>query len=177
MPTEISLEPEETLIFCDSIETNLDNFPFTFAVTNRAVYVTREKHFAKESCELERIPLNRIRQVFLSRQRRWSIIILSGLVSVFGLTLTVLMTIPFLNGDETARIKVAPPVIAIFGLIMPFLLKKRKTLVVQLDDETYKWKPKLVFDKHHRARIQALQQQFIAACRSVGVHIMEEIES
>ena len=176
MSLKLSLEPEEKLIFKDSLRNSRYPYPFTFAVTDRAVFVTREKHFAKESWYLERIPLASIRQVFLSRQRRWSVIISSGLVFVFGLTLIVFMIIPFLNGEETARIKFLPFLITIFGLAMPFLAKRRKTLVVQLNDGIYKWKPKLAIDKESRKQIQALQEQFLAACRTVGIHVMEEVE-
>jgi hypothetical protein len=176
MPTEISLEPQEKLIFKDTFHEGSRTYPVTFAVTDRAVFVTREKHLAKESFYLERIPLSRIRQVFLSRRRRWSMLISSALVFLFGLTLTVLMVIPYLNGEETAAIKSAPFFIMIFGLIMPFLSKKRKTLIVQLNDGIYKWKPQLTLDKISRARTQGLQEQFLDACRSVGVHVMEEIE-
>jgi len=176
MPTEISLQPEEKLIFKDTFHENSRTYPVTFAVTDRAVFVTREKHLAKESYTLERIPLSGIRQVFLSRERRRSVIISSALVFVFGLMLTVWMIIPILNGESTAKMMPLPPLIMIFGLIMPFLKKQRKALVVQLNDGIYKWKPQIAFNKYNQTRVQTMQQQFLAACRHVGVHVMEEIE-
>jgi hypothetical protein len=177
MATEISLEPGEHLIFQDGFQSDGYSQPFAFAVTDRAVFVTKEKHFSKESWYFERIPLSRIQQVFLRRERSFWIWTFSALLFVSGLILAVIMMSNALNNEPGTRVGGAPFAMIVCGLIMPFLAKGRKILTVELIGGIYKWKPKLVVDKKSRKRIQNLQEDILTACRSAGIQVLQENKS
>ena len=174
MATEISLEPGENLVFEDGFQPDGYSQPFAFAVTDRAVFVTKEKHFSKESWYFERIPLSRIRQVFLRRERSFWIWAFSALLFVFGSILTVSMMSNALTNAPGTRVGGAPFAMIVGGLAMPFLAKGRKILIVESIDGIYKWKPKLVVDKTSRKQIQNLQADILTACQSVGIQVLKE---
>jgi hypothetical protein len=88
MAVEIPLELKEELIFSDSFQADSRSLPFSFAVSDRAVFISKEKHFAKESWYFERIPLDQVKQIFLSQERSLPLLIFSGLLLVAGLVLT-----------------------------------------------------------------------------------------
>jgi hypothetical protein len=170
----IPLEPGETLIFEDAIEAKSRNDkPFVFGVTDRSVHFLREKHFAKESWQLERIPIPTIVQVFLKKQRRLPVIIFSGLLFVAGLIMSVIMMMNALNQLPGTKVSGIPFAILVCGIVLPFLSKGREVIVVQTRDKLYKWKPQLMVDKKSRYKIKDLQQNAIAACRKAGVHIFQ----
>jgi hypothetical protein len=186
MSLKISLETNERLIFKDSLAPDEYPYPFTFAVTDCAVFVTKERRFAKESWHLKKIPLSEIKQVSLIKESDFRVFAISGLIFIFGLILLIFMIIPYLNNEPAAQIKIMPFTITGLGLIMPFLVKKRRILVVQLKKGTYKWKPKILINaklnnlllkfinsSENRNRILDLQKEFLTACAKVGIPIYE----
>lgn len=175
MNSLICLEPGEQLIFEDLVEAkNSKQKPFVFGVTDRAVLFLQEKHFARESWRIERIPLTNIVQVFLARQKRWFMLALSAFLFLTGLVMCVIMMKNQLYGVPGSKASGVPFGLLVAGLVLPFISKGRRILVVQTKDKLFKWKPQLVVDKKSRARIESLQQNAIAACRQAGIHIMEE---
>jgi len=188
MSLEASLGYDEKLIFRDGLEKNHYPYPYTFAVTDRAVFVTKEKHFARESYALQRIPLTDVRQVSLVRQKPWSILTVSGLIFLFALTLIFFMMLPHWNGEPEAMSSSFPFLLAILALLMPFLAKNRRILIVETTGEVYKWKPKLIVNAKHnvwnfwrsvncsegRSRVLTLQKDFLQACRKVGLNVSED---
>jgi hypothetical protein len=169
----ILLEPSEKLIFEDAMEVkSRHDKPFVFGVTDQAVHFLREKHFAKESWQLERIPISTVVQVFLKKQRRLPVIIFSGLLFISGLVMSVIMMKNALGGQPGTRVSGVPFALVVAGLIIPFISKGREILVVQTREKIYKWKPQFVVDKKSRDKIKDLQQNAIAACRKAGVHVL-----
>lgn len=173
MTSRISLEPGEKLIFEDELPAK-DDFtkPFVFGVTDRSVHFLREKHFAKESWQLERIPLSCVVQVFLKKERRMRVILLSILMVAFGGISSVIMMLNVYRELPETKIGPAPFLFLVAGILLPVLSKGRKILVVQTKDKLYKWKPQIGLASYPRDRIEQFQQNAVAACRQAGIHVM-----
>jgi hypothetical protein len=187
MSLEISLKPNEKIIFKDDLKNEDYPYPITFAVSNLALFVTKEKHFAKQSWYLERIPISDVKQVSLIKETKFYIYTLSVLVFLFGLVLIYFMIIPNLTMDENAVRSFLPFTIAAIGIAMPFLTKKRRVIIVKTKNGIYKWKPQLLTEsnlniwfaktlvgKFQKTRILQLQENFTTACESVGVRVLKD---
>jgi branched-subunit amino acid transport protein len=169
----IPLEPGETLIFEDAIiAKSQHDKPFVFGVTDRSLHFLREKHFAKESWHLERIPLSNVVQVFLRKERRLPLLLFSAILFVPGLIMSAIMLTNALTGQPGTKVSGVPFALVVAGLILPFVSKGRNVLVVQTRDKVHKWKPQLVVDKKSRNRMNELQQNAIDACAKAGLHIL-----
>ena len=175
MPVEIPLEPNEKIIYQDSFQGERQTIPFVFAASNSAIFVSKEKHFAKESWKFIRIPLTEIKRVILRKERPMILWLISTFTFIFGLALSVGLILA--NNSRDSDIKhysVLPLLIAIFGIALPFLAKNRQTLIVEMVRGKYKWKPKMQFDKKQREQIEKLQENILETCQSVGVQIGKE---
>ncbi len=173
MAFDIELEPDEKLILCNEFQADRHTEPFAFAVSDRAIFITRIKHFVRDPYYFERVPLASVKQVSLKRGRPLFMWVLAFLFFGFGLTLTFLMMMPVLRGEE-GYVSGVPIAMTVCGLILPFIAKGRKVLTVELKNETYKWKPRLVVDKKSREQIQKLQEGILNACEQVGIKILKE---
>lgn len=60
-----------------------------------------------------------------------------------------------------------------FGIIIPFIARGRKVLVVRMLKGTFKWKPQLAVDKKTRELRSNLQDEIVQACKKAGVHIVD----
>ena len=147
MSTKIHLEPNEELIFSDSFQADSRSIPFSFAVSNLAVFISKEKHFAKESWYFEKIPLGQVKQIFLRRERSLPILVLSGLLLISGLIFAFVMMSNALYQVPGTRVSGVPFGMIVGGLLIPFLSRGRKVLIVESENGTFKWKPRLVVDK------------------------------
>lgn len=175
MAVEIPLESNEELIFHKGFIGERHTIPFEFAVSKNAIFVSKEKHFAKESWYFERIPLTQIQQVFLSKEPPLFLWATAFIVFSFGLLLSVLMIATFLNNEPGIKsIWILPILITIFGCALPFLAKDRKTLVIQMNGGKYKWKPKMQFDKKKREQIKELQEAILSICEKIGINVFRE---
>lgn len=169
MSTEISLDENEKLIFSDSFQADEYSIPFSFAVSNLAIFVSKEKHFAKDSWYLEKIPIEEVKRVFLRKERSVFILIISILLFVSGSVFAFIMMSNALNQEAGTRISGVPFAMIVAGLIMPFLAKGRSVLLVETTKETFKWKPKLVIDKKSRNHIKKFQAEILNVCKSLGI--------
>ena len=174
MAVEIPLELNEELIFSDSFQADSRTLPFSFAVSDRAVFISKEKHFAKESWYFERIPLNQVKQIFLRRERSLPLLIFSGLLLVAGLVLTFIMMSNALNQAQGTRVSGVPFAMIVGGLIMPFLAKGRKILIIESAKGTFKWKPRLVVDNESKNRINKLQKDILDVSEKVGIKVIKD---
>jgi hypothetical protein len=171
MRLKADLEPGESLIFEDCLGTSK---PMHLAVTDRAIFVTREKHFARESWYLDRIPNPLVTQVSLERERPlvlWGIsvlIFLGGLLLYLGIAWNVYRELP---GTKTSP---WPAAFMILGALMPFLARGRMILNIQVGKKAFRWKPTFVANK---TKANQLQQGFVDACRSVGIHIFSPVSA
>ena len=169
MSVEIPLEHNEKLIFADHFQSDSYSIPFAFAMTENSLFVSKEKHFSKESWYYERIPINQIKKVYLKKERRKWIWIISIILFLAGLSFTVIMMSNALNRLPGTRISGVPFAILVCGIILPFISKGRNILVIESAKENYKWKPRLVVDKANKNRIKDLQTDIINACREMGI--------
>jgi hypothetical protein len=188
MSFQLILQPNERLIFKDELKKDMYPYPIKFAVTNLSVFVTKEKHFAKESWYFERIPLTEIEQISLIKESKIYIYTISAILFLFGLILTVFMVIPNLRHDENAVWSFLPLTITAIGIAIPFLTKTRKVLIIKKTNGTYKWKPQLFTEsnlniwfaktlagKTKKTEILQLQENFLVACDKVGIHVISDI--
>lgn len=178
MSVEIPLEPNEQLIYQDSFQGERQTIPFVFAASQRAIFVSKEKHFAMESWCFVRIPLSEIKRVLLRKERPLVLWITGSLIFAFGLTLSIGLILannsPY---SETKTYSALPFLITIFGIALPFLAKNRRTLIIEMFKGKYKWKPKMQFDKKERARIEELQDNILETCQSIGIRVDKDSDS
>jgi hypothetical protein len=66
-----------------------------------------------------------------------------------------------------------PFAIAIGGIIIPFIARGRRILIVRMRKGTFKWKPQLAVDKKTRELCANLQDEIVQALKKVGVHIVD----
>jgi len=173
MAFDIVLESDEKLIFREEFQADRHTKPFAFAVSNRAIFVTRTKHFTRDPYYFERVPLSTVKQMWLKRERPLFMLALALLLFGFGLTLTILMMLPVLRGEE-GYVSGVPIAMTVCGLILPFITKGRKTLLIEFANEIYRWKPRLVVDRQSRKQIEQMQEGILNACQQVGVKVLNE---
>lgn len=176
MSIEIPLEPNEELVFSDSFQADSRTLPFAFAASDRAVFISKEKHFARESWYFERIPIEQIKQVFLRRERSLPLLIMSILLGVSGAVLAFVMMSNALNQEAGTRVSGVPFAMIVCGLVTPFLAKGRKVLIIDSANGIYKWKPRLVVDKKSRNQIKNLQAEILNVCGHLGIRVISETD-
>jgi hypothetical protein len=187
MALQFTLQPNEKLIYKGELKKDVYPYPITFAVTNLAVFVTKEKHFARKSWYLERIPLTEIEQVSLVKESKAYIYTVSAVLFLFGLILTIFMVIPNLRQDENAVRSFLPLTIAAIGVALPFLIKTRRVLMIKKTIGVYKWKPQIFTEsnlniwfaktlagKTNTSEILRIQEKFLEACEKIGVRISKK---
>jgi hypothetical protein len=149
---------------------------FAMAVSNQAVYVSAQKFALKrDPWYFKRVPLSDVREVRLVKQRPIYIIILSATLFVFGTVLSFLMMWRAFHPMPGVPYEVSgwPFAIAIGGVIIPFIARGRRILIVKMRKGTFKWKPQLAIDKKTRELCSNLQDEIVQACRNVGIHIVD----
>lgn len=177
MALELSLEENEQLLFDVGIKGDRHTRPIRLAVSDKAVFILREKHFSWQAWYIQRVPLKEVRQVFLSQQRGISIWIFSFFIFAIGAIVESVMMYDVLYRVPGARASGYPLAMVVAGILIPILAKGRKILVVQFNDGVYRWKPQLMVDRKHRNWIKQIQVNFVEACKSVGVHVLEDINN
>jgi len=145
---------------------------FGMGVSNQAVYVSAQKlAFKNGGWHLKRVPLSDIREVSLVRQRPVYLLGISILMVGFGTILSVLMMWRALNPMPGVAYYVSgwPFAIAIGGVIIPFMAKGRRILLVRFTRGKFKWKPQLAVDKQTRDMCGRIQNEILDACQRVGL--------
>ena len=149
---------------------------FAMAVSNQAVYVSAQAFALKrDAWSFKRVPLSDVKEVQLVKNKPIYVIILSALMIVFGTVLSFLMMWRAFNPLPGVPYHVSgwPFAIAIGGVIIPFIARGRRTLVVKMRKGTFKWKPQLAVDKKTREECSNIQNAIVQACEKVGIHIVE----
>jgi hypothetical protein len=62
-----------------------------------------------------------------------------------------------------------PFAIFVGGIIIPFIARGRKILIVRMRKGRFKWKPQLAMDKKTREHCSHLQEELVDACRKAGI--------
>ncbi len=149
---------------------------FAMAVSNQAVYVSAQAFALKrDAWYFKRVPLSDVREVRLIKHRPIYVILLSAIMVVFGTVLSFLMMWRAFNPMPGVPYRVSgwPFAIAIGGIIIPFIARGRRTLVVRMRKGTFKWKPQLAVDKKTRQVCSNLQDEIVQACEKAGIHTVD----
>jgi hypothetical protein len=66
-----------------------------------------------------------------------------------------------------------PFAMAIGGVVIPFVSRGRKSLVVVTNYGEYQWKPQISIDRATRTRGAQIQSELLGACRRAGIRTVE----
>ena len=170
MPFTIDPQPGEQVYVARDFRGS-HNHAFAMAVSNQAVYVSAQSSSATAAKTYgKRIPLNEVRAVQLRKERGTSLLLLSAGMFIFGLAVSVLMMWQAIDpGPGGYTVSGWPFAITVGGLVIPFVSRGRKSLVVMTREAEYKWTPQLSIDKKTRNNCVELQNELLAACRRAGI--------
>lgn len=149
---------------------------FAMAVSNQAVYVSAQKLALKrDPWYFKRIPLNEVEEVRLVKQRPVYVLSVGLLMISFGGILSFLMMWRAFNPMPGVPYHVSgwPFAILVGGIIIPFIARGRKTLIVRTRKGRFKWKPQLAVDRQTRERCSRIQDELVNACGKVGISTVE----
>jgi len=175
MPFTIDPQPGEEVYLQREFRGSHDHV-FAMAVSNQAVYVSAQKLALKrDPWYFKRIPLNEVEEVRLVKQRPVYVLLVGLLMISFGGILSVLMMWRAFNPmpGVTYHVSGWPFAILVGGIIIPFIARGRKTLIVRTRQGRFKWKPQLAVDRKTRERCSHIQDELVTACGGVGISIVE----
>jgi hypothetical protein len=175
MPFTIDQQPGEEVFIQREFRGSHDHV-FAMAVSNQAVYVSVQKLVLKrDPWDFKRVPLSEVKEVRLIKQRSVYILLLSLLMISFGGVLSFLMMWRAFNPVPGAAYYVSgwPFAIVVGGVIIPFIARRRKTLIVRMRKGRFKWKPQLAVDRKTRELCSHIQDELVAACKRVGIPTVE----
>jgi hypothetical protein len=175
MPFIIDPQPGEQLYVQKEFRGSHDHL-FAMAVSNQAVYVSAQKFALKrDPWYFKRVPLSDVREVRLVKQRPIYVIILSAVMIVFGAVLSILMMWRVFNPMPGVPFEVSgwPFAITVGGIIIPFIARGRKILLVRMRKGTFKWKPQLAVDRKTRELCANIQNEVLLACKKAGIHTVD----
>jgi hypothetical protein len=172
MQLKIEPLPDESVVFEDGVYTSR---PMVFGVTNQAVYVTKEQHFKQESWRLERIPIPAITEVCIKKERSIVVWLLGALTFTGGLILAAGFAWNVYRALPGTKVPIVPwPYIFMaIGITIPILGRGRRILSIRVGKKLHKWKAGVLI--HDQQVIHDLQDRFVEACRSVGIHVTGEV--
>ena len=177
MPFDLSLEEGERLIADLSFVVANDPAAFNIGITNQAVFLPRKKLFAvKDPTYSERVPLNRVVEATIKRLNPFFLWTLAVLMVAVGTVTTVLMMLPVFRG-ESGHLSGYPPAVAIVGLVIPSVSRRRYGLSIHIVGEAFLWKPRLHVDRASRNALQIFLTQTANALREAGVNVRDERET
>lgn len=175
MSFEIHLEERERLIANLSFIAGKSG-SLNIAISDRAAYLPRQKLFAvSDPNYCERVPLNRILLATVRKLNPFLLWTLTLVMVIGGSVATTLMMVPILKG-EGGTVSGYPPAIAVVGLVIPFIAKRRYGLTVSIVDDTFSWKPPLLVDSSSRKAVARFLDQTAEAFRQAGVSVRDERE-
>ena len=175
MPFIIDAQPSEEIYLQKEFRGSHDHV-FAMAVSNQAVYVSAQKLALKrDPWYFKRVPLNEVQEVRLIKQRPVYVLLLGLFMIVFGGILSFLMMWRAFNPMPGVAYHVSgwPFAIVVGGIIIPFIARGRKTLIVRMRTGKFKWKPQLAVDKKTRAHCSQIQVELVEACRKAGIPTVE----
>jgi hypothetical protein len=146
---------------------------FGIAISNQAIYLPEQKWLTlkKDTWHFRRYPLSEVKAVQLKKQRPIPLFLASIAMLLFGTASATVMMWRSLHWQpgEVTYVSGWPFAIAVGGLVLPFLARKRRTLLIFTTSKMYKWKPQLAVDKQTRMTSAELQDSVIRACSKAGI--------
>jgi hypothetical protein len=99
---------------------------------------------------------------------------LSVILLSFGTVLSVLMMWRAFNPEPGVPFHVSgwPFALAVAGVIIPFIARGRRILIVRMHKGKFKWKPQLAVDKKTRELCAKIQVEILQACKKVGILVV-----
>ena len=175
MAFEVDLRPGEQLVVQKEFRGSHQHI-FAMAVSNQALYLSAQKWALKDDWYFKRVSLDEVKNVSLKKQKPLMLLLMSVAMLAVGGSVSIIMLM------NTYAPTPRPPAygsgwpIAIFvgGLVIPFIARGRRTLVVRLKKGKFKWKPQLALDKKTRQLYAYMQNEILVACRKVGLQTTEE---
>jgi len=172
MPFIVDPQPDEEIYLLREFRGSHAHV-FAIAISNQAVYLPAQKFaLKKDPWYFRRVPLSDVREVRLLKQKSGFVVILSALMIAFGGVTGCLMMWYALRG-EPIRVSGWPLAFFVGGIIIPFIARGRRILVVIMSNGKYKWKPQLAVDKKTRETYLRLQDEIVQACRKAGIQTLE----
>lgn len=149
---------------------------FAMAVSNQALYLSAQKWALKDDWYFKRVSLDDVKDVCLKKQKPLMLLLMSmAMVAVGGfVSIIMLMNTYAPTHRQPAYGSGWPIAIFVGGLVIPFVARGRRTLVVRLKKGKFKWKPQLALDKKTRQLCADIQNEILLACRNVGLRTTEE---
>jgi hypothetical protein len=174
MPFDINLEEGERLIANLSFVVPKDPEPFHIAITDRAIFLPRIKFFAvQDPTYCERVLLSQVVEAKVKKLSPFFLWTLAFLMVIVGMVTTGMMLLPVLKG-EGGKVSGYPPAVAIVGLVIPFVSRRRYGLSISIVDETFLWKPRLHVDRASRSGLEIFLTQTADALRQAGIKVTDE---
>lgn len=172
MPLVVDPQPGEE-VFLQKELRSAHGHVFGIAISNQAVYLPAQKFSVKaDPWYFKRTPLSEVVEVQLVKQKALGFYVLSAIMVIFGLAMTYMMLAPVLTG-QGGTVSGWPIAILVGGIVVPFISKGRKTLIVTMTKGKYKWKPQMSVDKASRQQHAQIQTDIIAACKRAGIRTVE----
>ena len=171
MPFTIDPQPGEEIYLQREFRGSHDHV-FAMAVSNQAVYVSAQKLALKrDPWYVKRVPLNEVEEVRLVKQRPVYILLLGLVMILFGGILSFLMMWRAFNPMPGVAYHISGWPFAIFvgGIIIPFIARGRKILIVRMRKGRFKWKPQFAVDRKTREHCSHIQDELVEACRKAGI--------
>jgi hypothetical protein len=171
MPFTIDPQAKEEVVLQREFRGSHDHV-FAMPVSNQAVYISAQKLALKrDPWYFKRIPLNEVEEVRLVRQRPVYVFLIGLLMILLGGILSFLMMWRAFNPMPGVAYQVSGWPLAIFvgGIIIPFIARGRRILIVRTRQRRFKWKPQLALDRKTRDHCSHLQDELLDACRKAGI--------
>ena len=139
-----------------------------FGVSDRALFIARERFLKLQAYTMERIPLSDVKEVVLSRQRgpwtwiKWAIVLAFGITSMFAMWIGLTLA----PDVKPGLFGMAPVAFIVVGLGMLIDSRWRLVLTIRTKNKDWTWLPN-IFDK--RDEVRDLREGFLNACRNVRI--------
>ena len=166
MSFELDLNENEQCFYYQGMESSR---PMCLGVSDQAIFFARELFLKIEAYTMQRIPLEDVKEVVLSRERgprvwiKWSMVLAFGIISMIVMAIGLSLS-P--NSKPSVFGTAGPLVFVIVGLAMLIDGRWRLVLTIKTETKEYRWRPH-IFDK--RDEVTDLREGFLAACRYVGI--------
>jgi hypothetical protein len=175
MAFEINPQPGEHVLVRKEFRGSHSHI-FAMAVSNQALYLSAQKWALKDDWYFKRVLLDEVKEVSLKKQKPLTLLLMSAAMLVIGgsVSIMMLMNTYAVTPRQPAYGSGWPIAIFVGGLLIPFIARGRRTLVVRLKKGRFKWKPQLALDRKTRDLYVDIQRDIIGACRKVGLQTIEE---
>ena len=140
-------------------------------MTNQAVYFPATKLVVSgDPYYLKQVPITEIREVRVEPIRPYFAWFVAAVMIAAGLFGLISIVMPFiLHIEGTYRVNGAPLALLAGGILLPFVARGRKQLVVAFQKGAYRWTPPMVVDGESKKKVRWILEQVLDAAKRAGV--------